>query len=239
MVAFSLALMATRLLNKQYVARLTYFDFTLGVILGAMVGHIPNDYQQPFLPTVIPLLILTGFGIIIGWIAMRFQKARYLLQGEPTVVIENGKLLDDNMRRLRYNLDQLNSQLRISGAFQIDHVEFAILEPGGQLSVLLKSQHRPVTPADLKLATKYEGLPIELIMDGQVVVKNLHENGLSEDWLEERLTERSIFSPSQVNYAVLDTQGRLFIDLFEDQIHRPTDVEGKNPSTPPSPSILP
>lgn len=236
-VACLLAMAATRILNKQYVARMTYFDFTLGVILGALVGHIPNDFKVPFLPVVMPLVILTAMGVLIGWLALRYEPIRHLLQGEPTVLIQNGKLLDENMRRLRYNLDQLNSQLRVSGVWDLGHVEFAVLEPGGQLSVQLKSQHRPVSAADLGVPTRYEGMPIELIMDGQVVQKNLQENGLSERWLEKQLRQRGVADAGEVYYAVLNTRGDLFLDLFTDEIHRPVDLEARHPSTPPSPSL--
>jgi uncharacterized membrane protein YcaP (DUF421 family) len=238
-LGFLLALTATRLLNKQFVARLTYFDFTLGVVIGSLAGHIPDDYSEPLLPVVVPLVVVTLLGIVTGWVALRFEGVRHLMQGEPTVLIQNGKLLDENMGRLRYNLDQLNSQLRVSGIFDIETVEFAVLEPGGQLSVRVKSQGRPVTPADLHLSTVYEGMALELIMDGQVIAKNLRENGLSRAWLEERLRERGVADPSEVFYAVLNTRGQLFIDLVADQINRPVDLETVNPSTPPSPKLLP
>jgi uncharacterized membrane protein YcaP (DUF421 family) len=236
-VAFAMALAATRFLNKQFVARMTYFDFTLGVMIGSLVGHIPNDYQFPFWPVAVPLIIVATLGVIIGWIAMRYEPVRHLLQGEPTVVIQNGKLLEENMRRLRYNLDQLNSQLRVSGFFDMQQVEFAILEPGGELSVQPKSQYRHVTPADLRIATHYEGMAIELVMDGQVIHKNLREHGLDEAWLHQRLAERGIDGVADVFYAVLDTRGRLFVDRFSDAIHRPVDLESRNPSTPASPSL--
>jgi uncharacterized membrane protein YcaP (DUF421 family) len=238
LIAIVLAMVATRLLNKQFVARLTYFDFTLGVIIGSLVGHIPNDYQQPFWPVVIPLLLVTALGILIGWLAAKFEPIRHLLQGEPTVLIQNGKLLDDNMRRLRYNLDQLNSQLRAAGVWDVAQVEFAVLEPGGRLSVLLKSQYKPVTPHDLNMSTRYDGMAIELIMDGNIVHKNLKENGLSEDWLHEELRRRGITNPSDVYFACLNTRGEVYTDLFHDHIHRPVDIEGKHPSTPPSPTPL-
>lgn len=107
-------------------------------------------------------------------------------------MIENGKVLDQNMRRMRYNLDELNSHLRTCGFFDIDHVEYAILEPSGHLSVRPKSQHRPLTPADLKLPTQYEGLSIELILDGRVIHPNLDQNRLTESW---RTLDRSVRRP--------------------------------------------
>ncbi|HEY3366429.1 MAG TPA: DUF421 domain-containing protein [Symbiobacteriaceae bacterium] len=236
-VAFILVMGATRLLNKQFVARLTYFDFTVGVTVGSLVGHLPNDYNQPFWPVAMPIVVITALGILTSWLAMRLSRFRAVLQGQPTVLIQNGKILEQNMRGLRYNMDQLDSQLRMSGIFDMAHVEFAVLEPGGQLSVLPKSQYRPVTPADLNLATHYEGMGIELIMDGTIIQKNLRENGLTADWLRRCLQERDIHDPALVYYAVLNTRGELFVDLYADRLQRPIDLEGQNPSSEPSPGV--
>lgn len=236
-IAFVMVLWATRILNKQFVGGKTYFDFTVGVTIGSLVAHVPNDYKEPFWIVAVPVLVVTGMGLLVGWIALKFEKVRHLMQGEPTVVIQNGRILEDNMRRLRYNQDQLKSQLRSAGQFDLENVEFAVLEPGGQLSVQPRSQHRPVTPSDLQIPTQYEGLPVELIVDGKVVWKNLRENHLNAAWLEEQLRAHDVDAPDQVYYAVLNTRGKVFIDLYQDELHRPVDIEGRNPSTPPSPTV--
>lgn len=216
-VAFLIAFLLTRILNKQYMARLTYFDFTLAVSIGALVGHVTNDYEEPFWAVVAPVLIFGGLGLAISWMALRFMPARAFLEGCPTVLIENGKVLDQNMRRLRYNLDELQSQLRTQGIFDITRVEFAVLEPGGHLSVLPKSQHRPLTPADLQVPTSYEGLAIELVMDGKLVQKSLLSHGLSDAWVTEQLRSRGYDQISDVFLAVLTSRGDLFIDPYKDR----------------------
>lgn len=222
MLAFSV----TRILSKQYMARLTYFDFTLAVCIGALVGHVANDFRDSVWAVASPVIIFTVLAFIISWIAMVYRPVRGFLEGQPTVLIQNGRLLDGNMRRLRYNLDELNSQLRRNGYFDINHVEYAILEPGGHLSVLPKSQHRPLTPADLKVATEYEGMAIELIMDGQVIQRNLDENRLTVSWLMTELEGRGYERLSDVYFAVLNSKGELFVDPYRDHIRKPVDSEG-------------
>ncbi len=227
-VAFVLAFFATRTLSKQFMARLTYFDFTLAVCIGALVGHVSNDVKEPFWVVAVPVVVFAGLAVIIGYIAMRFRPVRAFLEGQPTVLIQNGKILDSNMRRLRYNLDELNSQLRCNGTFDISHVEIAILEPGGHLSVLPKSQYRPLTPADMKVPTQYEGLAIELIMDGKVVHQNLDQNRLSVAWLTGELQSRGYRRVEDIYFAVLNSKGQLFIDTYADDLKRPVESEGSS-----------
>src|SRR5690606_35132866 len=145
---------------------------------------------------------------------------RKLLDGEPTVVVQNGQILEGALKRLNYNLDDLRMQLRSQGVFSMGEVEFAIVEPGGQLSVLKKSQLLPATPADLNIPTSYKGPATELIVDGHIVHANLEQLGLTEAWLVEQVRGRG-HEMADVYYAELDTQGNLYIDLHDDLQHVP------------------
>ena len=114
------------------------------------------------------------------------------------------------MRKARYNLDELLAQLREKGIVDPADVEFAVLETSGKLSVIEKSQHRPVTPADLGIPTPYEGLPTVLVMDGTTMIKNLNDIDLDENWLRQVLQEQGL-TPRKVLLATLGTDGRLFV----------------------------
>ncbi len=120
------------------------------------------------------------------------------------------------MARLNYTFDYLNQQLRQEKVFDISQVEFAVLEPSGELSIQLKSQNRPLTPKDIELPTGYEGVATEIVLDGQIVEKNLQRNGLSEDWLYKELNKKGIDDVKKVAFAALATNGNLYVDLFHD-----------------------
>lgn len=139
----------------------------------------------------------------------------------PTVVIENGKILDDNMRKLRYTLGSLAQSLREKDIFNMEEIEYACLEDHGKLSVKKKSEYEWLTRKDLKLHTMaVQSFPIELIMDGKIMEDNLAHNRLTVQWLEQVLRQRSK-SVSDVFYAVRGTQNQLYFDYYQDHIDKP------------------
>jgi len=142
---------------------------------------------------------------------LKSETVRILLTGIPSIIIRGGEIIESEMRRVRYNLSDLMLQLRLKGVSDIADVEVAILETNGELSVILKSQRRPLVPADLGIETEYEGLPLILIVDGVANEFNLRQAGLDNQWLRDRLQERGIGSVEEVLLASLDTVGRLFV----------------------------
>ncbi|MGE5422829.1 MAG: DUF421 domain-containing protein, partial [Ignavibacteriales bacterium] len=166
------------------------------------------------------LWVLTVFAAaawLTGFVTERSRPLRKLIEGEPTVVIHNGKILEHNMRKMRYNMDNLLTQLRDKNVFNIGDVEFAILESNGGLSILLKSQKRPLQPSDLNLTTNYEGMSSEIIVDGLVIYQNLKQNKLDEQWLISELKKRGYNSPRQIMFASLASDGNLYIDERTDR----------------------
>jgi len=147
------------------------------------------------------------------------------------VVIHNGKILEDNMRKMRYNMDELLMQLREKDVFDIGDVEFAILEPDGSLSVALKSQQKPVTRSDLNLQSNYEGISTELVVDGEVIHQNLKQVGLDEKWLLNELQKQGVKDIGEVKLAALSSKGDLFVDLTKDDLSTPLDISD-NPQPP-------
>ncbi len=133
------------------------------------------------------------------------------------------------MSRMRYTMDDLTSQLRQRNAFNIADVEFAVAEPNGVLSVLLKSQAAPLSPRDISIPTPYRGVPSELVVDGVIIEQNLKQNKLDEDWLLGELQKQGIQSLQEVFYASLDSDGRLFIDKKRDELDYMLDITDKLP----------
>lgn len=224
-VAFIALLIAARVLGKQTIAQMTYFDFIAAITLGAIGAGIAYHLEKNPLSVLLSLSSFTAIVFLASFISLKSRTARKIFAGDPTVVIQNGKILEQNMAKMRYCLDQLNQHLRQNGVFDIGQVELAIIEPNGDLSVLKKTQSRCITPADLQIPTQYEGLALELIMDGEIIEKNLRENNLSREWLTAALAQYGVTNPKDVAYACLSTKGSIYFDMYMDRITNPLDKE--------------
>lgn len=223
--SFGLLLIGTRILGKQTISQMTMFDFVAAISLGAISANLAFNTSIKIHHTIIAFTIYVGIIFLMALIALKNKKGRKLLAGDPTIVIQNGKILEGNMKKMRYTLDYLNQQLREKEVFNIDEVLFAIVETNGVLTVLKKPQFRNVTRQDLTIAVMPEKkLPIELIMDGEIISENLEQNNLPFSWLESELGKRKL-TKHDVVYAVLAANGNMYVDTFKDHIHSPIDKE--------------
>lgn len=217
LVVFILLVVLARLMGKKLLSRLTFFDFVIGVTIGSIGGSYVVASTSGLYVLLSPV-VLTAAVLVTGFLSLKSLKLRKIMEGEPVIIIQNGRILDRNLRRIRYNLDHLSMELRTRGVFDLSEVEFAVLEPHGKLSVLKKSQYQPVTPADLGIPTRYKGLAAELIKDGEVLEQNLGRNGLSRAWLDEELRRRGIDDATRVILATLQTDGSLYVDVKQDEL---------------------
>lgn len=212
-VVYLFLLFLTKLMGQREIGRLTLFDFIVSITLGSITAGVLNSSTLSMKGAMISIGALAGFQILLSILSLKLSKFRRVVEEEPIILVQNGKLLEQAMKKTRVNLDELMSHIRIKGYFNLGQIEFAILEPGGKISVLPKSQNRAVTPEDLGLPTRYEGYPTVLIEDGNIITDNLQRNNLSEKWLLDQLKGFNISSPKDVLAAILDTQGRLYCSL--------------------------
>jgi len=156
-------------------------------------------------------------------LSSRSRNARKWLSGRPTVLIEKGKLLDKNMKKVKFSIDDLNQLLREKDIFNIVEVEYALLEVSGVLSILKKKPFQNTTKQDINLPISSESLPIELIMDGKIIKKNA-TGSYNREWIEAECKKRNL-RIDEIYYAVINSSGYLFVDKNEDNLSSPTDIE--------------
>lgn len=211
LIIYLVVLIVMRIMGKREVGKLSPFDFVVAIII-AELAAIPMDEERiNLLHGIIPILTLLLAEIFISWLSLKSLKARKLINGTPSIVIRQGKILEAEMRKVRYNINDMFSQLREKGYPNVADVEYAILENSGHLSVIPKVNKRPVTPADLNLSPVYEGLPVPLIVDGNVLFENLQLTGIDRLKLKELLSQHGINDEKQVFLANWDPAGKLFV----------------------------
>ncbi len=210
LILYSLVFVVMRLMGKRQIGQLQPYELAAAIMVSALAAFPMEDISIPLVNAVIPILIILIFQVVVSVMSLKNRHARTFLCGKPSIVVKNGNIMENELYNLRININDLLEQLRIAGFQNIADVEFAIMETNGSLSVVPKSQKRPITPEDLNVPTNYEGLSYSLILDGHVSHENLSNLGLTEGWLKNELAKFNINDLSQVLLASLDTSGNLF-----------------------------
>lgn len=227
-IAFISLLIFTRILGKQQVSQLTFFDYILGITIGSIAASLTTDLSSRAWAHWVGLATWTGAVWLVQWVSMRSHSMAKYINGEPVILIMNGQIMEKNLKKMRHTLDDLLEQLRHQEVFDLGIVEFAVLETNGKLSVLKKSQYAPVTPHDLNIPTQYKGINTEIIYDGIVIDENLRRVHHDRPWLDQQLKSLNIKSPGEVFLALLDTQGQLYVDRYNDHLKAMVDVSDSN-----------
>ena len=185
-----LVLIATiRLLGKRQLGQLEPSEVAVTMLIADLASIPMQDKNISVMSGLVPIIAVLGIELLLSFISMRSIRFRKLLCGKPVIVMENGKFLQDNMRKNRVTLDELISQLREKDIMDPTTVQYAILETGGNLSVFPYPQERPATAKEAAIATEPASLPITIISDGKLIRDNLKKAGKNEKWLQKTLSK--------------------------------------------------
>jgi uncharacterized membrane protein YcaP (DUF421 family) len=220
LIGFFTLLIFTRILGKQQVSQLTFFDYVVGITIGSTASSLTTDLTSRAWPHWVGLLTWTALCFILQLITLKSKTAEKYLDGQPTIIIANGKILEKSMKKYRYTIGDLLSQLRDKGIFDLDDVAFAVLEKDGQLSILKKPEHDPITPKDLKIKVSPVSIDYEVIYDGSIIEDNLTTINRNKKWLMNKLKKQGISDTSKVFLATYNASSGLHIDLYEDHIKK-------------------
>lgn len=215
-VAFIVLFVFTRIIGKQQMSQLTVFEYLVGITIGSIASAMSIELEIESINGIVGMAVWAFIPICLAIIGLKSPMMRRYIEGEPRVLIRNGRIVDHNLRKERIDLDQLLMLLRQKNVFSISDVEFAILEVNGQLSVLPKASKLPVTPYDLHLPVQNQELPASIIKDGVVNHQRLVEEGLDSVWLTGKLKERGVEDVSQVMYAQLNGGNELYVDIKDE-----------------------
>ena len=223
-IAFFTLLIFARLLGKQQMANLTFFDYINGITIGSMAGTLATDLSTKAWAHWMGLSTFVVLTILFQLITMKSRYLAKIVDGQPVLVIHNGKMLERNIASSRIKKDELLMLLRQKNMFDITQVAFAIYEPDGNLSVLPKAEYQPVTPKDLNIPVKPAGLMTELILDGQLLEQNLKQRKKDKQWLQWQLQAHGVSDPKEVAFAAILPDGQLYVDKYSDRVGEEFDM---------------
>lgn len=216
-IAFILLLFLTRIMGKKQLSQLTFFDYIVGITIGSIAATMSVDQNVQISNGVVSLAIWGLLPIVIGILGMKSRTFLQLTDGRPSILIKNGEVLEESMKKNKIVIDELMMMLREKEIFKIDDVEIAILETNGQLSIMKKSDLEPITPRLLGMKVTLEQAPSLLIVDGHILNKNLSILGYSKKWLMKEIKKQGAQTLKDVFMAQVDSKGNLFVDLYKDK----------------------
>ena len=208
--SFGALFIAAKLIGHKQIAQLDFFDYITGITIGSIAAEMATELEEPWKPFT-AMLLYGGVTLLLSVITNKFPRTRKYLYGSPTVLMDQGKLYRENLKKAKLDLSEFIVMCRQQGYFDLTSIQTAIFESTGKLTILPVSTQRPATPGDLSLAPEQELLFTELIMDGRVLENNLKRLGLDLIWLNKQLKQRGIQSAQGVFLAVCDKNKKLLI----------------------------
>ncbi|WP_179032558.1 DUF421 domain-containing protein [Paenibacillus kribbensis] len=220
LLAIAVLFIMTKLLGKRQISQLSLFEYITGITIGSLAAYTSLEMDQKWHLSVISLSVWVGVSLGIEFLQIKSKKARDFIDGKPRVIIKDGKILEDNLKKERLTTDELMEQLRKKDVFLASDVEFAIMEPNGEINVLLTKENQPLTPKHLGITVAPVKEPQVVIMDGNVMDEPLAVMGLNRGWLDAELEKLGV-AIENVLFGQVDAYGQLYVDLFDDQIRVP------------------
>lgn len=207
----------TKLLGKKQISQLSLFEYITGITIGNIGAELATKVEHSLFNGVVSIATFSLAPFVAGFISMKSKSFRNIVEGKGTVFIKDGKVLEENMYKEKYTIDELLELLRKKDVFNVSDVEYAILEATGDLNVLLKKENQPLTAKDLnmKLAPIKESETI--IMDGEILDEPLSTAGRSRLWLKTELVKQGV-TVENVFIGQINTYGELTVDLYDDKL---------------------
>jgi uncharacterized membrane protein YcaP (DUF421 family) len=200
-------------MGRKQISQLTFFDYTVGITIGSIAAMAAVDRSIPVLDGIMSIFIWTILTILISEISLKNIYLRLLIDSEPLLIIDKGKVIYKNMKKARYNIGDLLMQLRNKDIFKLTDVEAAILEPDGKLSVLKKTGLEAVTAKDLNINSSKSGITLELILNGKILNKHLDKISKDKTWLLNQINLKGIKNIKDIVFLGIQADGEIYFVL--------------------------
>ncbi|MFD0767539.1 DUF421 domain-containing protein [Bacillus sp. CGMCC 1.60114] len=211
----------TKWLGKRQIAQLSFFEYIAGMTIGDIAAEVSTGLEQNFVHGISSMMVFAIIPFFAGLISLKNKMVRDFVEGKSTIFIKDGKVLEDNLKKEKYTSDEILELLRKKDVFNINDVEYAVLEPSGELNVLLKKDRQPLTPKDIGLKVPNEKETQTVIMDGNILDEPLSASGHNRAWLYAELEKIGV-ALDNVFIGQIDSYGQLTVDIYNDKLQMPS-----------------
>lgn len=209
-IAMTTLFFMTKLLGKKQVSELSLFDYVVGISIGNFASEMAINLEAEFFNAMLAIVVFGVLAYIISILTLKSLKLRKFFIGSPTILLEHGNLIYKNMKKSMIDVNDILSQAREMGYFDISEVEFAILEANGKISFLPKGEYKNINIKDMNLKIEKQGLCANVIIDGNIMNDNLINIGKNEKWLLHELDVKGK-NVSDILLATVDINDKIVI----------------------------
>lgn len=202
-----------KVMGHKQMSQLDLFDYVTGITIGSIAAELATELERPWKP-LIAMVVYGIITVILTTVTSKLPRMRKFINGTPTIVLNNGKLYRQNMKKAKLDLSEFMVLCRQEGYFNLNDIQTAIFEYNGRLTVLPKATKRPVNPTDMNLVPPPEKICTEVIMDGRILHDNLKRMGLDVNWLQKELEVQGYKTAKQIFLGVCDDNNQLTLFVF-------------------------
>ena len=200
-----------KVMGKKQISQLNLFDYIVGITIGSVAADISLDLNKSFLDGVICMLVFGLTGALVSYVTLKSIKLRRFFTGTPSIIIENGKIIEEGLKKVKFDINDLMEELRGAGYFNIDEVAYAVMETNGKISFLFKDEEKPVTKKDMDLKIIPSSLVANIIIDGKIMMNNLKAMNKDEKWLSHELKVLGYKDLDEILLATLDSNDKIMV----------------------------
>ncbi|MBR5289444.1 MAG: DUF421 domain-containing protein [Erysipelotrichaceae bacterium] len=201
----------TKWVGAKTISQCSYYDYIVGITIGDVAASFALEQNTHWIYPVTVMFLYAFSNVFESWLTSKSIKARKILTGVPYILIYHGKIIEDNLKKVHFDINDLSTQCRIQGYFNLSDIDYAVMETTGQLSILPKKQAEPVKIEDTDIEYTENTLHAHVIIDGNIMEKNLHSLGFDVNWLHRRLKEIHAEKPENILLAIASSNNDLIV----------------------------
>ncbi|MBR1390785.1 MAG: DUF421 domain-containing protein [Lachnospiraceae bacterium] len=211
--SFIVIFLLAKLMGYRQMSQMSMFDYINGITIGSIAAEMATSLEESFVQPLTAMVVYAILTLFLSLLTSKSIRARRFVEGEPLVLVNNGEMYRDNLRKAKIDVTELLVQCRINGYFDISKIQTAVLEGNGKISFLPKVSDRPATPADMQLSPQQDYMVANVILDGKIMKKNLQHTGNDEKWLRKQIQGQGAKKIEDVLLATCDSSNQVTVFL--------------------------